>query len=183
MIHPKPIGEESLCGKAKKVLFYLSPLLLTCTVAFGQVSTVPVDSNAHDRMAEYLQNLITEIKSTIEKSNNQFEELEIDELIVNAMVSKAGNDFFDYFTADFEWPESQQNFIIVISEKPFRASTTQLIITVNDLEVFQNVLQPRGSYLEELADYAQIVTTQYIVNYQQIMHDLDGADRSGTGIY
>ena len=70
-----------------------------------------------------------------------------------------------------------------VKERTFSLNNTQITIKVNELEVFQNMLQPRTSYLEELAAYAQRVTANYIINYQQIMKELDGDDRSGSGIY
>mgnify|MGYP001385791378 FL=1 len=179
MLYLLTVGKNAIISSGIRIGLFLSLLILKCSIALGQVDSI---SNAKSTQ-QYLTDLIADIKSTIAVPNKGFEELEINELIINSMRSKAGNDFFDHFTSDFEWPETNQSFIIVISEKPFRASTTQVIITVNDLDVFENVLQPRSSYLEDLADYAQLMTTQYILNYQQIMHDLDGEDRSGSGIY
>ncbi len=135
------------------------------------------------RTEEYLKSIIEESKSKALKSQSRFEDIEIDQIIVNDMITKAGDDFFDHFTSDFAWPETDQNFIISISERPFFASSTLINIKVNDLDVFQNILQPRSSYLEDLADYAQALTVNFITNYQQIMYDLEGEDRSGTGIY
>ena len=119
----------------------------------------------------------------VEKSQSRADQLEIDEIMVNATISKPGNDFFYYYSNSFIWPESSGDFIVEVRERPFRLNNTQITIKVNDLEVFQNMLQPRISYLEELAAYAQQITVSYIINYQQIMKELDGDDRSGSGIY
>ena len=102
---------------------------------------------------------------------------------MDATITKTGSDFFNNYTSGFEWPDVAGGFIVEISERPFRLTNTQVTIKVNDLEVFQNMLQPRASYLEELAAYARQVTLNYIVNYQQIMKELDGDDRAGSGIF
>lgn len=169
--------------------FHYSFLTLVLLMFFppsaAQINTDTDTSNNEARIQTefYLKNLIDQAEAQSEIIPEKFEEIEIDKIIVDEMISKAGDDFFYNYTSDFEWPETEQNFIIVISEKPFIANSTLVSIKVNDLEVFNNILQPRSSYLEELAEYAQVVTAQYIVNYQQILRDLDGEDRSGTGIY
>jgi curli production assembly/transport component CsgE len=175
----------------KKYLFrtqysFLTLILLIFyqpTAAQVNTSIDTSDTAARIQTEQYLKRLIDQAEARSEMNPERFEEIEIDKIIVDEMISKAGDDFFDNYTSDFEWPESEQNFIIVISEKPFIANSTLVSIKVNDLEVFKNILQPRSSYLEELADYAQAITAQYIMNYQQILRDLDGEDRSGTGIY
>jgi curli production assembly/transport component CsgE len=130
---------------------------------------------------EYLNDLIE--KSSPGSGTHKNMGFEIDQLIVNSVISKPGNDFFYYFTLDFEWPVHEGTFIVTVTERPFRTTTTQIIITVNDLEVFNSFLQPRSSYLEDLADEAQAITANYISNYQRIMRELEDEDRSGTGIY
>ena len=169
----------------RKFFLLLLTLQSMAFVALAQVQTSgpQADSAKQAQTEAYLKELLKESKDQTQSTRRDFEAIEIDQIIVDQMISKAGNDFFDFFTADFEWPESQQNFIIVVSERPFFAGNTLMVIKVNDLEVFQNILQPRTSFLEELADYAQAVTLQYIINYQQIISDLEGADRSGSGIY
>ena len=171
--------------KVKSFLSYLTIALLSSALALGQEDTTEIDSAQlrKEQTETFLRNLVEEATAKVQKTQNSFEDLEIDELIVNSVISKPGNDFFDYFTAGFSWPEIEGNFIILISEKPFRTNLTQILIEVNDLPVFQNVLQPRASYLEELAQYAQEITTTYLLNYQQIILELDGNDRSGSGIY
>jgi curli production assembly/transport component CsgE len=147
------------------------------------VDTVRTDSVQREKVEKYLEKLIEDATKTAKEIVYNYDQLEIDELIVNATFSKPGNDFFYYYSNSFVWPEASGDFIVQVSEKPFRLTNTQITIKVNDLEVFQNMLQPRTSYLEELATYAQQVTANYIINYQQIMKELDGDDRTGSGIF
>jgi curli production assembly/transport component CsgE len=167
----------------KKTLIYIALFILSTTSLFGQADTVKVDSLQKVKVERYLQKLIEEATATAKEIVYNYDQLEIDELIVNATFSKPGNDFFYYYSNSFIWPEASGDFIVQVTERPFRLNSTQITIKVNDLEVFQNMLQPRTSYLEELAAYAQRVTANYIVNYQQIMKELDGDDRTGSGIY
>jgi curli production assembly/transport component CsgE len=163
----------------------LAFIILSNSIVLGQNDTSKVDSTQiiKKQTETHLQNVLEEAITTLQNQQNHFDDLEISELIVNSVISKPGNDFFDYFTAAFSWPEVEGDFIILISEKPSRTNTTQIVVMVNDLVVYQNFLQPRASYLQEHAEYAQEMTINYILNYQQIMRDLEGDDRSGSGIY
>jgi curli production assembly/transport component CsgE len=167
----------------KKAFKYIALFIFTSNTLFGQADTTKVDSLQKEKVERYLEKLIEDATETAKSMINNYDQLEIDELIVDATISKPGNDFFYYYSNSFVWPEAAGDFIVQVTEKPFRLNSTQISIKVNDLEVFQNMLQPRTSYLEELASYAQQVTVNYIVNYQQIMKELDGDDRSGSGIY
>lgn len=167
----------------KKVLIYIVLFTFPTTSIFGQADTLKTDSTQRENTERFLEKLIEDATETAQSMLSRYDQLEIDELIVNSTISKPGNDFFYYFSNSFVWPEASGDFIVQVSERPFRLSSTQITIKVNELEVFQNMLQPRTSYLEELAAYAQRVTVNYIVNYQQIMKELDGDDRTGSGIY
>ncbi len=167
----------------KKVFIYIALLISSTTLLFGQADTVKVDSLQKEKVEKYLEKLIEKATKTAKEIVYNYDQLEIDELIVNATFSKPGNDFFYYYSNSFVWPEASGDFIVQVTEKPFRLNNTQITIRVNELVVFQNMLQPRTSYLEELAVYAQRVTANYIINYQQIMKELDGDDRTGSGIY
>ena len=157
--------------------------IFSATSLFGQADTVKVDSLQKEKVEKYLQKLIEEATETAKEIIYNYDQLEIDELIVNATFSKPGNDFFYFYSNGFVWPQVSGDFIVQVTERPFRLNNTQITIKVNELEVFQNMLQPRTSYLEELAKYAQQVTANYIINYQQIMKELDGDDRTGSGIF
>ena len=159
-------------------------------LSLGQIDSLRLQSEksdsikAKDRQVEaYLEKLIQEATDKAQKQDANYDMLEIDELIVDATITKPGSDFFYYFSTSFQWPEAPGDFIVEVSERPFRLNNTQVTIKVNDLEVFQNMLQPRATFIEELATYAQQLTQNYIVNYAQIMKELDGDDRSGSGIY
>lgn len=139
----------------------------------------------NDKTTEFLQKLVDQAtKQAVESTNDpNLVDLEIDELLVNEMRTKAGNDFFDLFNSKWSWPDADGDFIIIFTERPFRTNTTQLRVFLNDLVILENFLQPRSTYLEELSDYAVSIATQYIQNYRQLVEDLESADQSGSGIY
>lgn len=153
--------------------------------AYAQIDTLRTDSTRirDAEVEQYLKKLLDAAQDENQKKEANYDFLEIDELIVDATITKPGSDFFYYFSSGFEWPDVQGDYIVEISERPFRLTQTQVTIKINDLEVFQNMLQPRATYLEDLALYARQVTQNYLINYQQIMKELDGDDRSGSGIF
>lgn len=115
--------------------------------------------------------------------STSFDQFEIDKLIVNETISKAGNEFTELFFSIWNWPTTHENFIIVITERPFRGISSQVLISVNELVVFESFLQPRYDVLESLAELAMEQTSEYITNYETIMKQLEGEDTRGNGIY
>lgn len=112
------------------------------------------------------------------------DQIEIDRLIMDETISKAGYDFIDLFNTFWSWPEPLTgSFIMIITERPYRGISTQLVISINDLVVFESFLQSRYDFLESLAEMAVEQTTAYLVNYEEIRKQLEGDDTKGTGIY
>lgn len=137
-----------------------------------------------------LSNITAESKS-IQKENNLVEkdsvitedDLDIEGMVIDETVSKLGRDFYDLFYSKWESPEGAKNFTITIMEKPGPFSGTQVSIRVNDLDVYQNYLQPKYDLIDELAAQAVQDCASYLVNYKEIKKELQGEDMSGTGIY
>lgn len=133
-----------------------------------------------------IQQNISSLTDTTKLLNGHstIDEIEIDRLIVDETISKAGYDFIELFNTQWNWPEPlTEAFIMVIAERPYRGISTQVVITVNDLVVFESFLQTRYDYLENLVELAIEQTTAYIINYEEIIKQLEGADTQGTGIY
>jgi len=117
------------------------------------------------------------------KEINQLE-IEINELIVNETMTKAGNDFHELFYSKWVWPDELNHaFIIVIKEKPLRGNMTQISIKVNDMLIFEMPLQARFEYLESITEIARERTLGFLNNYKNILQSLEGEDIQGTGIY
>ena len=116
--------------------------------------------------------------------NDQSRALEIGQLIIDNTFSKAGSDFQQIFNTRWTWPpSSSEDFIITIAERPSFLNSTLIEITVNELKVFEQFLQPRHDALEEAAAQAIDITLQYILNYEDVVKELSGEDLSGSGIY
>ncbi|SMD36855.1 Curli assembly protein CsgE [Reichenbachiella faecimaris] len=109
--------------------------------------------------------------------------VEIDELIVDQSLSKSGHDFYEIFYSQWIWPEVDGFFTIYIKERPARANSTQVQVYVNELLVFENILQPSYESLVSLSDYASRYVRRHIVSYEEVLRELQGEDMSGTGIY
>ena len=110
-------------------------------------------------------------------------EMELDGLLVDLTKTKGGKDFYDLFYSSWEAPAGARNFTITISEKPYRLSTTFISVSINENVVYENVLQPRLDILEYMKDDAISATQMYLINYEEIMRELNGDDLSGSGIY
>lgn len=110
-------------------------------------------------------------------------ELEIDGLLIDETRTKAGHDFYDLLFSAWEGPAEAKNYMIRISEKPFRANMTMLEVYVNDELVVNTVLQPRRDLIVELAEGITRSLEEYLVNYSLIILQIENEDQSGTGIY
>ncbi|WKK74314.1 CsgE family curli-type amyloid fiber assembly protein [Marivirga salinae] len=114
---------------------------------------------------------------------NQYEN-EINELIVNETMTKAGNDFHELFYSLWVWPEGlNDTFIMLIKEKPLRGNSTQVSIIINDILIFEMPLQPRYDYLVSIVEMAVNQANAYLYNYEEIKSSLEGDDVKGTGIF
>jgi len=123
------------------------------------------------------------VQFTERKKQTNDVEMELDGLLIDDTKTKSGKDFYDMFYSNWEAPFGAKNYSITISEKPFRLTTTMIAITINDNLVHQAVLQPRQDIIEIQTEEAIAITKDYLSNYEEIMKQLNGDDRSGSGIY
>ena len=128
-----------------------------------------------------LQKLFDQVVKHPEKSNDS--EIEIDGLLVDDTKTKTGKEFYDLFYSNWEAPAEAKNYSITISEKPFRLSSTLIVVSINDTPVYQSVLQPRQDIVEGLSMDALMTTQSYLANYEEIMRQLNGDDMTGSGIF
>jgi len=132
-------------------------------------------------LPESLKKILEQVVKKPDKSSDL--EIEIDGLLVDDTKTKAGKDFYDLFYGRWEAPMGAKNFTITISEKPFRLSSTLIVVSINDTPVYQSVLQPRQDIVEGLSQDAISTTQSYLANYEEIMKQLNGDDMVGTGIF
>lgn len=128
-----------------------------------------------------LKNILEKVIADVHQKDEI--DLEIDGLLMDETKTKAGRDFYDLFYANWTAPPNARNFTITIEEKPFRLTTTLIVVSINDNIVFQSLLQPRQDILEDLSAQAISFAYEYLQNYEEIMRQLNGDDQAGTGIY
>ena len=163
--------------------FVLSILIILLAL-IGKAQTDTIQNKKQLKEAPVdLQKLIEEITAEETKKVSKDADIEIDGLLFDETKTKSGRDFYDYFYRDWEAPAKARNYSIFISEKPYRLTTTQIQIKINETVVFQSFLQPRGDIVEMLAQQAVARTRLYLQNYEAIIKQLEGEDRSGTGIF
>lgn len=149
----------------------------------SDTSGITGDADSLNYLPAGLQNLLeTIVDETVEQSEEDIS-LEIDGIIVDQTRTKAGQDFYDQFFRNWEAPEEARDYSITIKEIPYRLRTTQIVISINDNEVFRSMLQPRNDYIKSLAEYGIMRCEQFLINYDEIMQQLGGEDQLGTGIY
>jgi len=163
--------------------FVLSILILLFALV-GKAQTDTIQSKKQLKEApERLQKLIEEITAEETKKVSRDADIEIDGLLFDETKTKSGRDFYDYFYSGWEAPVKAKNYSIFITEKPYRLTTTMVEIKINETLVFQSFLQPRGDIIEMLAQQAVARTRLYLQNYEAIVKQLEGDDRSGSGIF
>lgn len=160
------------------ILFFL----LLVFIGKAQTDTTKTTKQLKEAPVE-LQNLLKRIIQEETEKMTKDADLEIDGLLVDDTKTKSGKDFYDLFYQQWEAPVGIKNYTIFIIEKPFRLTTTMVEIMINETLVYQSFLQPRYDYIETLTVQAVAQTALYLRNYEEIVRELDGNDRSGTGIY
>ena len=110
-------------------------------------------------------------------------DVEIDGIIIDQSITKVGRDFYDLFYSLWVAPRNAKNFTITIKEMVLPGLATQIVVLVNDNEVFKQKVQPRYEILEAMSQFANAVTVRYLNNYEKMNAQLEGEDQQGTGIY
>lgn len=160
------------------VTLFLSALF--CTPFASQkdsIKTKPVPES----LKKLFEQVVKDVTKKPSKSKDY--EIEIDGLLVDDTKTKTGKDFYDLFYSSWEAPKGAKNYTITVSEKPFRLTTTLIVVSINDNAVYQSILQPRQDIVEGLSTDAILTTQSYLANYEEIMKELNGEDMAGSGIF
>ena len=110
-------------------------------------------------------------------------DLEIGEMIFDETITKVGRDFYDQFFNEFNNPTQIRDFSVTIKERPMPGIGTQITVTIDDIEIMQQFIQPNQEMIEMLSTYAVQLAQSYLINYQEIQAQLQSEDQAGTGIY
>ena len=157
--------------------YLLSIILLSVLL---RVPVLQNDTTATKPVPASLKKMVEQV---VKQSQSNDYEIEIDGLVVDDTKTRNGKDFYDLFYRSWEAPPGAKNYTITIAEKPFRLSSTLIIVSINDNTVYQSVLQPRQEIVEFLTREAIAMTQDYLANYEEIMQLLNGDDMTGSGIY
>ncbi|MBK0404736.1 hypothetical protein I5M27_17210 [Adhaeribacter sp. BT258] len=130
-----------------------------------------------------LQKIFADVlKDRQQKAENTLS-FEIDGLLIDETITKTGHDFYDIFYSSWDAPEQVTNYTVRILERPLRGRGFQIIVSVNDVEIIEENLQPRYDMLEEAALRAVETTHGYLLNYENLKHQIESDDQMGTGIF
>ncbi|GAB3732716.1 hypothetical protein GCM10027594_14570 [Hymenobacter agri] len=75
-------------------------------------------------------------------------------LVLDQAVTKLGHDFYDQFYSTFEAPMGVIDYNIIIAERPARANSALVVLTVNDTELMELPLPTRADQMEETVSAA-----------------------------
>ncbi|WP_373331107.1 CsgE family curli-type amyloid fiber assembly protein [Salmonirosea aquatica] len=120
-------------------------------------------------------------------------------LLLDDTRTKNGRDFYEFFYQ--QWLSVQTDTTVIsptafsdigeelnvaVDEQPAPGgigTSTVVSISVNDVMIYQQFLQPRQGVIELMAEDAIGALTQYIQNYQEFQKQLGSDDQMGSGIY
>ncbi len=151
-------------------------------ITYAQSDTV-LPQHPASEAPEALRRLVRELERQKDSLTREDADLGIDGLVVDETKTKTGRDFYELFYRDWEPPPEAKGYSILIIERPYRLTTTEIEVKINETQVFQSALQPRGDIVEMLCEYALQRTYHYLKDYERIKKELDGEERSGSGIY
>ena len=156
--------------------------MLLANICVAQADSTKNQSGVK-KAPEDLQKILNQIKSEESEKVSSDADLEIDGLLVDETKTKNGRDFYDFFYSQWEAPPGANNYSIFITEKPYRLTTTMIEVSINETLVYQSFLQPRIDIIEMLAEEAVGRTVLYMQNYEALVKQMEGDDRSGSGIF
>jgi curli production assembly/transport component CsgE len=109
--------------------------------------------------------------------------IEIDGLIIDETRTKPARDFYELFYNKWAAPLNAKDYSITIKELPATGRSAQVVITVNDVDVFQQFLQPRIDVIEMMVDQAIAHIDQFLDNNESVKQQMIQEDSKGSGIF
>ena len=108
-------------------------------------------------------------------------DVEIDGLVLNRTLTRAGHDFYHEFVRMWEAPPGVTGYNMLIKEMPSGRWGSMVTIHVNDTLVFRCVLGHRASDIKSTAQRAIRTVMAYLFRYEVNKQQLEDADLSGDG--
>ena len=108
---------------------------------------------------------------------------EINGLVIDETITKAGRDFYEIFYSRWEAPATETSYTIFIKELPLFGQGSQVMVYMDDTELFSQPVQPRYDVIEAVAEYAVDLVTNYVTHYESVSQQLGNEDQRGSGIF
>ena len=109
--------------------------------------------------------------------------LESQGLVLDQALSKLGHDFYDQFYHQFEAPPGSTDYTIIITELPARANSVLVVIRVNNTDLEEIPLPTRTDQLEEVANAAVEMVTDFLRQAQNVSRQLETGHRTPLEVY
>ncbi|WP_373514706.1 CsgE family curli-type amyloid fiber assembly protein [Persicitalea sp.] len=135
----------------------------------------------------------------VAQEQNLFLESATGIFLLDETRTKNGRDFYEYVYQRWLTIQSDTTLIsptafadigeeltVSIDEQPVPGgigTSTIVSVSVNDVMIYQQFLQPRLGVVEEMAGDAANMLTQYIQYFQEYQKQLGSEDQKGNGIY
>ncbi len=129
----------------------------------------------------FAQEDITGIESDSVAESNM--ENSLSGMVVDETTTKAGEDFYFLFYTKWEAPVGASDYNIIISEKPLPRLGSQIKITINDIDIFEQFIQSKYDIIDEMTDIAVDIARDFVTNYEDIQRELQGDDLKGSGVF
>ena len=104
-------------------------------------------------------------------------------LVVDQTITKIGHDFYDQFYSRWEAPAGDEDFIILISEKPSRGNNAIVTVTVNEEEILELPLQARYDFIEETAQQAIEYASAFLQQARNLSQQLERGNKQALETY
>ncbi len=132
------------------------------------------------------------IERRIQQSTEQ-----ITGLLLDNTKTKAGRDFYEAVYRNWSaaiLDTTENNLALVLltfaeeitidfEEQPAIGNSTRITMSVDNVLIWSQFLQPKASVIEILSENAVLVLTDYLTNYQEYIQGLENEDSKGTGVY
>lgn len=137
--------------------------------------------------------------SSVQLEQNAVVDLSSGIFLLDNTRTKNGRDFYEFVYQ--QWLSIQSDTMLIsptafsdigeeltvsIEEQPVPGgigTSTMVSLSVNDVLIYQEFLQPRLGVVELMAEGAAGMLTQYIQNFQEYQLQLGSEDEKGNGVY
>lgn len=104
-------------------------------------------------------------------------------LVVDQTITKIGHDFYDQFFSRWEAPPGNDDFTIIINERPSRGNNAIVALTVNDNELLEFPLQAKYDLIEEAAQQAIEIASGFLQEAQNLSRQLERGNKQALETY